>query len=343
MTAPTTTLSGVPADTPDLVVENRRAIAWDAVIAGALIGLAALISLAVAGAALGLTLADPYDGPSAKSIGIGAVIWFFIVNIVGMGIGGYVAGRSALNETTMDLADYRFRCASHGLTVWAIATVGATLLGMSALSNVIGYAASTAQMVAAGGAAGMGVGATNMDQEDQMDMGFHVRQLFGPTVAPGQGQSTQQPAPAAATTTTTPTAAPTTPMAPGAQPAAGGAPRPGEGNYGDDAMDEAGMILARAWTRNGLQPSEKTYLAGVLARHNGISQAEAEQRVGDAEARIKAARAEAEKQAKEAADAAAKAGALGALFAFLSLAIGAIASIVGALSSNSGRVRVALR
>ncbi|MBM3547992.1 MAG: hypothetical protein FJX54_13655, partial [Alphaproteobacteria bacterium] len=210
MTAPTTTLSGVPADTPDLVVENRRAIAWDAVIAGALIGLAASICLSVAGAALGFTLADPYEGPSARSIGIGALVWFFIVNIVGMGIGGYVAGRSALNETTMDLADYRFRCASHGLTVWAIATVAATMLGMSALSSVIGYAANTAQVVAAGAAAGGAAGAMSMDQEDQMDMGFHVRQLFGPTVAPGQGQSTQQAAPAASAAPS-----PAAPMAPG--------------------------------------------------------------------------------------------------------------------------------
>jgi hypothetical protein len=340
MTAPTTTLSGVPADTPDLVVENRRAIAWDAVIAGALIGLAASICLSVAGAALGFTLADPYEGPSAKSIGIGALIWFFIVNIVGMGIGGYIAGRSALNETTMDVADFRFRCAAHGLTVWAIATVVATVLGFSALANVIGYAANTAQMVAAGGAAGAAAGATNTDQDDQMDMGFHVRQLFGPTVAPGQGQSTQQAAPAASTTSAT--AAPATPIAPGAPMTAVPA-RPGQADYGDDAMDEAGNILVRAWTRNGLQPSEKTYLAGLLARHNGISQADAEQRVGEAEQRIKAARAESEKQAKEAADAAAKAGALAALLAFLSLAIGAIASVVGALSSNTGRIRVALR
>lgn len=340
MTAPTQTLSGVPADTPDLVVENRRAIAWDAVIAGALIGLAASICLSVAGAALGFTLADPYEGPSATSIGIGALIWFFVVNIVGMGIGGYVAGRSALNETTMDVADFRFRCAAHGLTVWAIATVVATVLGFSALSSVIGHAANTAQMAAAGGAAGAAAGAMNMDQDDQMDMGFHVRQLFGPTVVPGQGQSTQQAAPAATTTSTT--AAPATPIVPGA-PAAAASPRPGQADYGDDAMDEAGNILVRVWERNGLQPSEKTYLAGLLARHNGISQADAEQRVGEAEQRIKTARAEAEKQAKEAADAAAKAGALGALFAFLSLAIGAIASVVGALSSNTGRIRVALR
>lgn len=330
MTAPTRTVSGVPADTPDVLVENRKAIAWDAVIAGAFIGLAASICLSVAGAALGFSLADPYEGPSAQSIGVGALIWLFVVNIVGMGVGGYVAGRSAMNETTMDVKDFRFRCAAHGLTVWAIATVAAGLLGLSALSSVVGFAANTAQMAAAGAAAGMGAGgAAMMEDDDQMDMGFHVRQLFGSQAAPGQGQSTQAPAAA--------------PAAPAGGAAAPGTQARGPADYGDDAMDEAGNILVRAWERNGLAPSEKTYLAGLLARHNGISQADAEKQVGEAEARIKTARAEAEKKAKEAADKAAKAGALGALLAFLSLAIGAIASVVGALSCRTIGTRVVVK
>ncbi len=345
MTAPTRTVSGVPADTPDVLVENRRAIAWDAVIAGAFIGLAASICLSVAGAALGFTIADPYEGPSMQSIGVGALVWLFIVNIVGMGIGGYVAGRSAMNETTMDVKDFRFRCAAHGLTVWAIATVAAGLLGLSALSSVVGFAANTAQMAAAGAAAGLGAGgAAMMEDDDQMDMGFHVRQLFTPQTSPGQGQTA---ASASSTSSTSSSAAPATPIAPGAPTTAGS---PGQGaqqqtrpDFGDDAMDEAGNILTRAWGRNGLAPSEKTYLAGLLARHNGISQADAEQRVGEAEQRIKTARAEAEKSAKEAADKAAKAGALGALLAFLSLAIGAIASVVGALSCRTIGTRVVLR
>lgn len=346
MTAPTRTVSGVPADTPDVLVENRRAIAWDAVIAGAFIGLAASICLSVAGAALGFTIADPYEGPSMQSIGVGALVWLFIVNIVGMGIGGYVAGRSAMNETTMDVKDFRFRCAAHGLTVWAIATVAAGLLGLSALSSVVGFAANTAQMAAAGAAAGLGAGgAAMMEDDDQMDMGFHVRQLFTPQPAPGQGQAAS--ATASSTSSTASSAAPATPIAPGAPTTAGSPAQGGQQqsrpDYGDDAMDEAGNILTRAWGRNGLAPSEKTYLATLLARHNGISQADAEQRVGEAEQRIKTARAEAEKKAKEAADKAAKAGALGALLAFLSLAIGAIASVVGALSCRTIGTRVVLR
>ncbi len=348
MTAPTRTVSGVPADTPDVLVENRRAIAWDAVIAGAFIGLAASICLSVAGAALGFTLADPYEGPSAQSIGLGALIWLFIVNIVGMGVGGYVAGRSAMNETTMDVKDFRFRCAAHGLTVWAIATVGASLLGLSALSSVVGFAADTAQMAAGGAAAGLGAGGAAMaEDDDHMDMGFHVRQLFSPPASSGQAQSSTS-APASSTATTASSASPAAPIAPtaagsSAQGQQQGGQQQSRPDYGDDAMDEAGNILTRAWGRNGLAPSERTYLASLLARYNGISQADAEQRVGEAEQRIKSARAEAEKQAKEVADKAAKAGALGALLAFLSLAIGAIASVVGALSCRTIGTRVVLR
>lgn len=325
MTAPTQTISGVPADTPDVLVETRRAIAWDAVIAGSLIGLAISICLSIAGAAFGFSLVDPYEGtPSPRAFGVGAIIWMFIVSIAGMGAGGYVAGRGAMTETTMDEADYRYRCAAHGLTVWAISTVLAGLLGMSMAVGALGFAANTATSVAGGGAAGM---AMNAD-DDMGDIGFHVRQLFGPQVAPGQGRSTQSAASAAAPPAAGQTA-PTGQSGQASQAAQAGQP---PGDYGDDAMDEAGYILVRAWQRNGLEASEKTYLAGVLARHNGISQAEAEQKVGEAEQRLKAAMAKAEAEAKEAADKASKAAALASLMAFLSLAIGAIAAVVGALS-----------
>ena len=91
MTAPT--MPGRPYGAPDVLVETRRAIAWDGVIAGSLVGLAVTICLSLAGAAMGLTLVDPWaKTPSVTALGFGAMIWLFIVNMLGMGIGGYIAG-----------------------------------------------------------------------------------------------------------------------------------------------------------------------------------------------------------------------------------------------------------
>ena len=341
MTAPT--MPGRPYGSPDVLVETRRAIAWDGVIAGSLVGLAVTICLSLAGAAMGLTLVDPWaKTPSVTALGFGAMIWLFIVNMLGMGIGGYIAGRSAhsesaLDEATMNTPDFRFRCAAHGLTVWAIATVTAGILGVSAVTGALGFATQTVAMTA--GAAGGAAGVAAMADDDSSDLAFHVRQLFGPQVASGQGQSTQQrsaaPAPAAAA------AAPATPIAPGAPTTAASPSR--EVDFGDDTMDEAGYIMERAWQRNGLAPSEKTYLAGLLARHSGISQADAEQRVGEAEQRLKTAVAQAETEMKNAADKAAKASALATFFAFLSLAVGAVAAGAGALSCTTRRFVVVRR
>lgn len=98
MTAPT--MPGRPYGAPDVLVETRRAIAWDGVIAGSLVGLAVTICLSLAGAAMGLTLVDPWaKTPSVTALGFGAMIWLFIVNMLGMGIGGYIAGRSAHSES----------------------------------------------------------------------------------------------------------------------------------------------------------------------------------------------------------------------------------------------------
>lgn len=330
MTAPT--MPGRPYGSPDVLVETRRSIAWDGVIAGALVGLAVTICLSLAGAAMGLTLVDPWaKSPSVTALGVGAMIWLFVINILGMGIGGYIAGRSAhsesaLDESTMNTPDFRFRCAAQGLTVWAIATVAAGLLGVSAVTSALGFAGQTVAMTA--GAAGGAASVAAMADDDSSDLAFHVRQLFGPNPAPGQGHAAP------------PAAAP----APAAQtPAGASAQTQHPEDFGDDAMDEAGHILTRAWQRNGLDASEKSYLAGLLARRNGISQADAEKKVGEAEQRLKTAMAKAETEMKASADKAAKVSALATFFAFLSLGIGAVAAVAGALSCTTRRIALVRR
>jgi hypothetical protein len=97
------------------------------------------------------------------------------------------------------------------------------------------------------------------------------------------------------------------------------------------ATGEAGRILARSVANGNLDPGDRTYLAKLVAARTGLSQQDAEKRVDDVVAQMKAA----EEKAKEAADAARKATAKAAFYLFVSMLIGAfIASAAGAIGGK---------
>lgn len=98
-----------------------------------------------------------------------------------------------------------------------------------------------------------------------------------------------------------------------------------------DARAETGRILARAVADGNIDPGDRTYLAKLIAAHTGISQQDAEKRIDDTIAQIKAA----EDKAKQAADAARKVSATASFYLFFSMLIGAfIASVAGALGGR---------
>lgn len=107
------------------------------------------------------------------------------------------------------------------------------------------------------------------------------------------------------------------------QPDANGTPQ--------DARSEAGRILARSLANGNLEANDRTYLARLIAARTGISQQDAEKRVDDTVAQMKAA----EEKAKQAADAARKASANASYYLFFSMLIGAfIASAAGAIGGR---------
>ena len=83
--------AGVPEGAPSL----RSRVSWGAVIAGAVLALAIALMLNALGAGVGATTIDATgrSSPSASSFGIGAAIWLLISNLIGLGVGGYVAAR----------------------------------------------------------------------------------------------------------------------------------------------------------------------------------------------------------------------------------------------------------
>jgi hypothetical protein len=145
------------------------AVSWGAVLAGAFVATATYLMLLVAGAGLGLASSSPWsgDGASAKAIGVGAIVWLVVIQIISAGLGGYIAGRLRTKWVDVHSDEVYFRDTAHGFLVWALgATVSAFLMtagvssAISGVANVGASAASGAGMAAtsaatAGGGSGM--------------------------------------------------------------------------------------------------------------------------------------------------------------------------------------------
>ncbi|EJN05496.1 hypothetical protein PMI40_02434, partial [Herbaspirillum sp. YR522] len=126
----------------------------------------------------------------------------------------------------------------------------------------------------------------------------------------------------------------TAPAAPGGAPApaADAAPLalpagrgPDEGRDGTSPAQrmEVARIFTYALSNGALTDADRTYVAQVVARRTGMSQADAEKRVNDTFAAYKKSVDDAAVKAREAADAARKAAAYGSMWMFLSLLCGA--------------------
>lgn len=96
---------------------------------------------------------------------------------------------------------------------------------------------------------------------------------------------------------------------------------------------EAGRIFASGLESGALPADDVKYLGQQVSQRTGLSQADAEKRVNDAFAHMKAKADPAKAEAKEAADKARKASAYAALWLFVSLLVGAF---VASLSATFG-------
>jgi hypothetical protein len=115
------------ASTP-YAVKNEApasAVSWAAVSGGAFVTAALLLSLSALGAGMGLSSLSPWSnsGVSSSSVGVGALLWLAIVEIVACAIGGYVAGRLRTKWVDVHSDEVYFRDTAHGFLVWAVAFV----------------------------------------------------------------------------------------------------------------------------------------------------------------------------------------------------------------------------
>jgi len=122
--------------TPASLATDPSAVAWGAVIAGA-IGAAALsLVLLLLGGGLGLAVISPWSarGISEDAAAVSTILWITVVQLLASGLGGYLAGRLRTRWFTVHSDEVFFRDTAHGFLAWSVAT----LLMATVLSSAVG-------------------------------------------------------------------------------------------------------------------------------------------------------------------------------------------------------------
>lgn len=185
-------------------VHERRAgwwrISWGAIFAGAFVTLAVFLMLQMLGAGIGLAAIDltGRQTTSARSLGIGAAIWWFVIGLISLFIGGWVAGRLGWRSSKIDRI-------LHGLTVWSLFYVVMFLLVATALSALAGggLALLGGTVSAAGQAAASSPQAQQTVQQALESWGLSpqiIQQEIAKAMGAGASQQNQQGANSLATT-----------------------------------------------------------------------------------------------------------------------------------------------
>lgn len=144
--------------------DPRSYLDWPAIFAGAVLAAAISLVLLTFGSAIGLSLTSAREGQSASLFWIAIVggLWILWVQVSASIAGGYLAGR--MRRRHGDATEYEsdIRDGSHGVVVWAVATLAAAVL---AYSGAMGTAAIVGQTAGAAASA-VGQAAEPLDPND---------------------------------------------------------------------------------------------------------------------------------------------------------------------------------
>lgn len=320
---------------PDIEAGGSAAsgVSWGAILAGAFAAAALSFILVILGFGLGLSSVSPWSGSglSAQTIGYSTVAWITFTQIAASAIGGYIAGRLRVKWANVHTDEVYFRDTAHGFLAWAVASLATAALLSSAVGSVLsggakvaGSAGAAVATVGAAGGAAMASdanGATASGSAADGASAYFIDTLFRP--ATGSAQAGATGAPAAPGSDATPAVAP---LADGRDNTVTPAQRA-----------EVMRIFANALRTGALPDADKTYVAQVVARRTGMSQADADKRVAETYATYKKNIDDATLKAKDAADSARKAAAYGSLWMFVALLCGAF--IASFSATHGGRLR----
>jgi hypothetical protein len=162
---------------PPVANNEARAsgVSWPAVIAGAFVAAALSLILLALGAGLGLSSVSLWSnaGASASTIGMAAVLWLIVMQIISSSVGGYLAGRLRTKWANIHTDEVYFRDTAHGFLAWAVALVITAAFLASAATSMVGSAASSSSP-----GTGVTAGIKAPGQEIDDPNGYFVDMLF---------------------------------------------------------------------------------------------------------------------------------------------------------------------
>ncbi len=152
-------LRGLPIEA-GAETSTDSAVAWTAIIGGAVAAVAVSLMLVALGSGIGLSSVSPWSGsnPSGTTFTVMTAIWLIVVQWLSAGIGGYLTGRLRTNWVGVHTHEVFFRDTAHGFLAWAVATLVVVGLITSAVSSVAsgGVQAATSVVSSVGGGAAQG-------------------------------------------------------------------------------------------------------------------------------------------------------------------------------------------
>jgi hypothetical protein len=146
-----------PAGSSSSNEANSSGVSWAAVIGGAFVTAALSLILLSLGAGLGLSSASVWS-QTGVSIGMGAILWLILTQIMSSSIGGYLAGRLRTKWTAIHTDEVYFRDTAHGFLAWAVALVVTAAFLTSAAASMVGAPHDASVSGRAAGMEGAGPG-----------------------------------------------------------------------------------------------------------------------------------------------------------------------------------------
>ena len=145
MSAPARALAVDPVgtkddSTPTKVEAFGSGVSWAAVAAGAFAAAALSLILLALGAGAGLSSLSPWSnlGVSPAAVGVGALLYFCIIEIVSSSVGGYLAGRLRTKWVNIHNDEVYFRDTAHGFLTWSVALVMTAAFLTAAAAGMVG-------------------------------------------------------------------------------------------------------------------------------------------------------------------------------------------------------------
>jgi hypothetical protein len=159
-------------------------LSWGAIIAGAVCGAAISLVLFAFGSAIGLTAVSPWPhlGLSPVVLAVIAALWVAIVQVVGFGAAGYVAGRVRNSWRSVTPHEQRFRDGMHGFIAWALALLMGSAFAVSAAGGLLRGGVQAAAPIAAASMASRQTPAAVTPGDYGVD--YLLRQVPGATATP---------------------------------------------------------------------------------------------------------------------------------------------------------------